>query len=130
MIVKHRGYDEEHKKFVYGYYTKLIEGIRKFDCIITDDINGLTRFYINNQETINPSICQCDRNGIEIYNDDIIEWINAQGLDDGIGKIVWNNKESCFYVENEKHNIYEPIYNVIDECSIIGNDYENSNYLD
>jgi uncharacterized phage protein (TIGR01671 family) len=65
--IKFRGLNHETGQWVYGYYTKLVEGIRRFDAIISDIDGELTRFYIHDPLTIGQYTGRKDKNGQDIY---------------------------------------------------------------
>ena len=65
-----RGINHETNQFVYGWYTKLQSGARKYDTIIcyVDDV--LTEYYIHNKETIAQGTGMLSKSGKEIYSND------------------------------------------------------------
>ena len=96
--IKFRGYDEENKCWRYGYYTKLVEGVRKIDAIITDSQeDGLTRYYIHNNRTIGQYTGLTDKNGVDIYEGDIIQVSNDFY---GVFYGPVSFKKGCFGVDN------------------------------
>jgi hypothetical protein len=124
MEAKFRGLNEETGVFVYGWYTKLVEGVRRFDAIVSDIDGTITRFYIHNTETITQYTGRHDNNNIEIYGGDELEFMGAPGMEDGTATVVWHEAEACWYIFNEKTGIYEMLYNVTGYCMVIGNMFQ------
>lgn len=68
-----------------------------------------------------------DKNGKEIYEGDIVEAINDKGWEkeihmSGIKPVVWNKKESCFSMGEQKIPMY---WGGFKSLEVIGNIYEN-----
>jgi len=119
--IKYRGLNEETGEWVYGWYTKLVEGIRRFDAIIADVDGELTRFYIHNKETIGQFTGLHDKNGKEIYEGDI---------PDGYGAVFFSNEYLGYFAKaNEFECEYKPVYD-IPIIEIIGNIHENPELLE
>lgn len=87
---------------------------------------------------VNPStICQCtglkDKNGRLIFENDIVGYWdtysteNGQAEADCIGKVVWDDETISFQVTNR---LSAESYEVLDECSVIGNKFDNPELLE
>jgi uncharacterized phage protein (TIGR01671 family) len=72
-----------------------------------------------------------DKNGKKIFEGDILNFKNANGLNDNIGLVIWENNFYAYYIKNDNEKIYNPIYDITAPAiiEIIGNKYENSEVL-
>lgn len=78
------------------------------------------------------SICQCtglkDKNGNLIWENDIVAYWDTYSTENGlaevdcIGKVVWDDETLSFQVTNR---LSAESYEVLDECSVIGNIFDN-----
>lgn len=104
--------------------------IKKVDDIKKPSISQTVR--------VNPStICQCtglkDKNGRLIFENDIVGYWdtysteNGQAEADCIGKVVWDDETISFQVTNR---LSAESYEVLDECSVIGNKFDNPELLE
>jgi len=100
-----RGFDNENKKWVYGYYTKLVDGIRKYDAIIAEEDGSLVRYYIHDKNTISQFTGKLDKNKVKIFDRGRIRflWENEIAL---IGKIFYNPDELRYEIDIENHLQY------------------------
>ena len=87
---------------------------------------------------VDPStICQCtglkDKNGKLIWENDVVAYWDAYSTDSGyaeaycIGKVVWDDETISFQVTNR---LSAESYEVLDECSVIGNKFDNPELLE
>ena len=87
---------------------------------------------------VDPStICQCtglkDKNGNLIWENDIVAYWDTYSTENGheemdcIGKVVWDDETISFQVTNR---LSSESYEVLDECSVIGNIFDNTELLE
>ena len=83
------------------------------------------------------TICQCtglkDKNGNLIWENDVVGFWdtysteNVQAEMDCIGKVVWDDETISFQVTNR---LSAESYEVLDECSVFGNIFDNKELLE
>ena len=83
------------------------------------------------------TICQCtglkDKNGKLIWENDIVGFWDAYSTENGhaemdcIGKVVWDDETISFQVTNR---LSAESYEVLDECSVFGNIFDNPELLE
>lgn len=95
--------------------------------------------YIGYHQEVNPdTICQCtglkDKNGKLIWENDIVAYWDSYSTESGlaeadcIGKVVWDDETISFQVTNR---LSAESYEVLgDECSVIGNVFDNPELLE
>ena len=93
---------------------------------------------MTNMVEVEPStICQCtglrDKNGKLIWENDIVAYWdtysteNGQAEADCVGKVVWDDETISFQVTNR---LSAESWEVLDECSVIGNAIDNPELLE
>lgn len=83
------------------------------------------------------TICQCtglkDKNGKLIWENDVVGFWDTYSTENGqaemdcIGKVVWDDETISFQVTNR---LSAESYEVLDECSVIGNIFDNPELLE
>ena len=92
---------------------------------------------LSSEEVDKNTICQCtglkDRNGKLIWENDIVAYWDTYSTENGlaeadcIGKVVWDDETLSFQVTNR---LSSESYEVLDECSVIGNIFDNPELLE
>ena len=92
---------------------------------------------LSSEEVDKNTICQCtglkDRNGKLILENDIVAYWDAYSTENGwaeadcIGKVVWDDETLSFQVTNR---LSAESYEVLDECSVVGNIFDNPELLE
>ena len=87
-------------------------------------------------EVDSSTICQCtglkDKNGKLIWENDIVAYWDTYSTENGRaeadcdGKVVWDDETISFQVTNR---LSAESYEVLDECSVIGNVFDNPELL-
>lgn len=102
-----------------------LEAIQNFECVSPTLIVDPT------------TICQCtglkDKNGRLIWENDIVAYWDSYSTENGQaeadcdGKVVWDDETISFQVTNR---LSAESYEVLDECSVIGNVFDNPELLE
>ena len=107
--------------------------VKEPDGLYIRDIKKNVMAYIDDESTI----CQCtglkDKNGKLIWENDVVGFWDAYSTENGyaeaacIGKVVWDDETISFQVTNR---LSAESYEVLDECSVIGNIFDNEELLE
>lgn len=86
---------------------------------------------------LDSTICQCtglkDKTGKLIWENDIVGFWDTYSTENGlteadcIGKVVWDDETISFQVTNR---LSAESYEVLDECSVIGNTFDNPELME
>ena len=120
----------DNDEWTYGY----LYGIWERKYILWGMINDIP----NMTEVDTTTICQCtglkDKNGKLIWENDIVAYWDSYSTESGlaeadcIGKVVWDDETISFQVTNR---LSAESYEVLgDECSVIGNVFDNPELLE
>lgn len=99
---------------------------------------GYGNLGFENWYRVDPStICQCtglkDKNGKLIWENDIVAYWDTYSTESGLaeadcdGQVVWEDETMSFQVTNR---LSAESYEVLDECSVIGNIFDNPKLLE
>ena len=107
--------------------------VKEPDGLYIRDIKENVMAYTDDESTI----CQCtglkDKNGKLIWENDVVAYWDAYSTESGyaeadcIGKVVWDDETISFQVTNR---LSAESYEVLDECSVIGNKFDNPELLE
>ena len=100
--------------------------------------NYVPQHLIENYEVDKSTICQCSgKHDIPenkmIYEHDFVSFLDTYSTENGyaeqycVGEVLWDDEELCFYVTNR---LSAESYEVLDDCKVIGNRFDNPELLE
>lgn len=128
-----RGKSIEDNKWVYGDLIREKKSFGKICTRIYRTTNNGWELIDVDSKTIGQYTGLTDKNGNKIFENDIVAYWdtynteNGQSEADCIGKVVWDDETISFQVTNR---LSAESYEVLDECSIIGNIFDNPKLLE
>ena len=118
----------DNGEWIVGYLYRLSENNPPFIML---------RKYGESYEVDEHTICQCtglkDKNSRLIWENDVVGFWDTYSTENGqaemdcIGKVVWDDETISFQVTNR---LSAESYEVLDECSVIGNIFDNKELLE
>lgn len=153
-VIKFRGKDIETGKWVYGFYVRLEDTFRKpidgkerithriypgfaDSCASHDGYDFSGDWYEVDPDTIGQFTGFYDRKGQEIYESDIITYLNHRMDGTGFieqGKVEWRQEEGCYVFVNrfptrDNRELVTPLIRC-KEIMVIGNIHDNPEMLE
>lgn len=128
-----RGKSIEDNKWVYGDLIREKKSFGKICTRIYRTTNNGWELIDVDSKTIGQYTGLTDKNGNKIFENDIVAYWdtynteNGQSEADCIGKVVWDDETISFQVTNR---LSAESYEVLDECSVIGNIFDNPELLE
>ena len=130
-------------EWVEGYYAMMGKGnlIRHYivqNCALTGLFEDPEdNMYFNDveidPETIGQYTGKTDEDGKKIFEGDIVGFIDLYSTESGyseiscLGEVIWSKEECCFHVTNR---LSAESWEVLDECKVVGNVFDNKELLD
>jgi uncharacterized phage protein (TIGR01671 family) len=128
--IKFKAKRKDNNEWTYGYLEK--QAVKGEEYYITSPCNE----WINNCHIVIPeTICQYtdlkDKNGVEIYENDILQLFDTINEPREKVTIKWNNESACYEVLQLNGNHYSfDVRTAINPCEVIGNIFDNSELLE
>ena len=119
---------DDKRYFVGSLLVEPNGGAKSYDF----DVTGM-KFCEVDPETICQYTGLIDKNGKKIWEGDIVGYWDTYSTENGLseaycfGKVVWDDETMSFQVTNR---LSAKSYEVLDECSVIGNVFDNPELLE
>lgn len=131
-----RVWDSDSESLLYANKEHLFLGYSQRECgEVIQEYGELEMHAYLNDEPLCPDSCEielftgfCDTNGKRIYEGDIVEWGN---FSEKVGVIVSTFRSGVKIYEKKTGEIIDYIFikNMYNNCRIIGNIHENTDFL-
>ena len=128
-----RGQSIEDNRWVYGDLIREKKSFGKICTRIYRTTNNGWELIDVDSKTVGQYTGLNDENGNKIFENDIVAYWdtysteNGQSEADCIGKVVWDDETISFQVTNR---LSAESYEVLDDCSVIGNIFDNPELLE
>lgn len=126
MIPKFRAYFKQYKRMIENV------GIVNQNMILVDFNNGgnFESLFVTDKIHVMQSTGLFDKNGVEIYEGDIVRNIQTNS----VGKVFWDIHNVGYYYSVKRKNteLFEhfTLFNAKNKLEVIGNIYENKDLLE
>jgi uncharacterized phage protein (TIGR01671 family) len=113
--IKFRGYDVEAGKWVYGYFVRDHD---QFAIFTPGGTKGTATITLVDPMSVGQSTCLADKDGVEVYEGDIVNWEDSDGMK---RRNIVEFVNGGFVLCNNRYNLghYSKKY-------VMGNVYENT----
>ncbi len=116
--IKFRGFDDENKTWRYGHFFETVEGIRRCYNIVE---NRDTKYYCN-PNSIGQFTGLADKNGVDIYEGDLLDYGHNRKLE----VIFYRGRFSVKYLESGQ---IDDVWLRLEHFNVIGNIHQSQEVL-
>ena len=128
--IKFKAKRKDNNEWTYGYLEK--QAVKGEEYYITSPCNEwINNCHIVIPETISQYTGLKDKNGVEIYENDILQLFDTINEPREKVTIKWNNESACYEVLQLNGNHYSfDVRAAINPCEVLGNIFDNSELLE